>query len=65
MYVQQLAFNWTQNSTTEKTRASVKIKIDSFIEGGLQHASEILSALLEIASKDEGITAPDNRPVVS
>lgn len=47
-------------STAETTRANVKAKIDSFVEGDLEHASEVLSALLEIATKDENIVPPAN-----
>ena len=65
LFVRQLAFNWVETSTAEATRASVRTKIDSFVEGGLEHAPEVLSALLEIVSKDEDITAPVNtRPFV-
>lgn len=47
-------------------RASVDEKIDSFAQGDLEHATEILSALWEVANKDGDITAPSNAsPAVS
>ena len=60
LYTDQLAFTWVEDSTTEKTRASVDKMIDSFVEGDLEHATEILSALWEIANKDGDIKAPSN-----
>jgi hypothetical protein len=48
------------DSTTETTRASVEKKIDSFVEEGLEHATEMLSALWEIVNKDGDIKAPSN-----
>ena len=45
-----------EDSTTEVTRAGVNKKIDSFVEGDLDHATEILSALWEIANKGDDIT---------
>ena len=49
---------WMDDATTEATRTSVEVKVCSFVEGELDHAMEMLSALWEIASKDEDITAP-------
>ena len=49
-----------EDSTTETTRASVHNKIDSFVKGDLEHATEILSALWEIAYEDRDIKAPAN-----
>jgi hypothetical protein len=49
-----------EDSKTEVTRANVDQKIDSFVEGGLEHASETIVALLEIASKDDDIGSPVN-----
>lgn len=60
MYVRQLAFNWIKKSTAEATRASVRLQIESFVDGDLEHASEVLSILLEMASSDEDIVAPVN-----
>ena len=55
-----------EDSTTKTTRSSVKEKIDSFVEGDLERATEVFSELLEIASRDEDITAPANTsPAVS
>lgn len=62
LYVQQLAFIWLEDSTTESTRASVDKKIDSFVEGDLEHGAEIVSALWEIANKDGDIKAPSSIP---
>jgi len=49
-----------EDSTTEKTRASINKKIDGFVEEGLEHATEMLSALWEIANKDGDVKAPAN-----
>jgi len=55
-----------EDSTTEVTRTSVDKKIDEFVKGDLEHATEILSALWEIVSKDGDIKAPSNAsPAVS
>ena len=51
-----------EDSTTETTRASVDKKIDIFVEGDLEHAIEILSALWEVAYSDREIKAPANTP---
>ena len=58
LYLEQLAFAWVEDSTTEATRANVKQKIDSFADGCLEHATEIIVALLEIASKDGYVKSP-------
>ena len=42
------------------TRASVEKKIDSFVEEGVEHATEMLSALWEIVNKDGDVKAPTN-----
>ena len=47
-----------EDSTTEATRVSFEKKIDSFAEGDLEHATEVLSALWEIVNGDEEVTAP-------
>ena len=52
-----------EDSTTEKTRASVEERVCSFTEGDLDHAMETLSVLWEIASKDEEIEAPSSATV--
>jgi len=51
-----------EDSTTAKTRDNVNKKIDSFTEGDLDHATEIVSALWEIANKDSDVKAPANTP---
>ena len=58
LYIEQLACTWKENSTMEATCASVDEKVESFAEGDLEYATEILSALWEIASKDGDIRAP-------
>ena len=66
LYIEQLAYVWMDDSTTEATRASVDMKIDSFVKGDLEHAAEAVSALLEIANKTGDIMAPSNTsPAVS
>ena len=47
-----------EDSTTEATRVSVEEKVDSFVEGELERAGEIISALWEIANKDGGVEPP-------
>ena len=65
LYVDQLAHVWVGDSA-DATRVRVEKKIDSFVEGDLEHATEMLSALWKIANKDGNITAPSNpSPVVS
>jgi hypothetical protein len=55
-----------EDATTESTRINVDKKIDSFVEGDLEYATEMLSALWEIANKDGDIAAPSNTtPAVS
>ena len=49
-----------EDSTTEATQASVEKKIDSFIEEGLEHATEMLSTLWEVVNKEGDIKAPEN-----
>jgi hypothetical protein len=66
LYVEQLAYIWMEDSTTETTYASVEEKVASFAEGDLEHATEILSALWEVANRDGDIKAPaDTPPAVS
>jgi len=66
LYVGQLASVWINDSTTEKTRTNFNKKIDRFVKGELEHASEMLSVLLEIVSRDGDINAPSGaRPAVS
>lgn len=56
--VDQLASAWMEDSTTEATRASVDKMIDSFVDGGLDHATEMLSALWDILTTEGDIKAP-------
>jgi len=51
-----------EDSTTEATRARVDEKIDSFYGGDLEHATEVLSALWDIANKDGDITPASRTP---
>ena len=60
LYVSQLASAWMEDSTAETTRASFDRKIDSFFNGELEHATEMLSDLWEIVNKDADIQAPSN-----
>ena len=41
-------------------RIKAEETLDSFTEGDLEHAAEMLSALWKIANKDEEIAAPSN-----
>ena len=66
LYIEQLAYVWVEDSTTEATRASVEKKIDDFVEEGLEHATEMLCALWEIVDREGDVTAPvDASPTVS
>jgi hypothetical protein len=57
---------WMEDLTTEATRVSVNKKIDNFVEGDLEHATEMLCALWEIANTDGDIKFPLNTlPAVS
>ena len=48
-----------EDSTAEATCLSVEEKVDRFVEGDLEHAGEILSALWEIASAGGGAQPPE------
>ena len=61
LYASHLASAWMEDQN-KTTRASFDKKIDSFTEGELEHAVEILSTLWEIINKPGGITAPSNSP---
>jgi len=66
LYTDKLASVWMEDSTTEATRARIEEKIDSFYEGDLEHATEVLSTLWEIVNTDGETTAPPgNSPAVS
>jgi len=59
LYVEQLAHVWMKD-TTETIHASVDRKIDCFVDEGLEHATETLSALWKIANKGGDAKAPAN-----
>lgn len=59
IYVSQLAYAWV-GDPADATRVKVDKKIDSFAEGDLEHATEMLAALWKIANKDGTIAAPSN-----
>lgn len=64
LYIDQLAHAVIEDSTMAMTRTSVNNKVDSFVGGDLEHATEVLSALWEIANN--GIKSPANTsPAVS
>jgi len=66
LYINQLAFVWANNSTTETTRASFDNKVDSFAKGELEHATEMLSTLWGIINRGGEIKVPLNTsPAVS
>ena len=46
----------------ETTRARVNQKIDSFAQGGLEHATGILSALWQVVNEDGDIAATLKTP---
>ena len=50
--------------SADATRLRVEKNIDSFVEGDLEHATEMLSALWKIANKDGNIPAPSNPSLV-
>ena len=60
IYVDQLAHAWVGDSA-DATRVKVDKKIDSFAEGDLEHATEMLTALWKIANKDGNVVAPSTR----
>ena len=60
MYITRLACVWVQDSTAETTGASVGKKINSFVDQGLDHATEMLSALWELANVDSDIKTAVN-----
>lgn len=65
LYVQQLAYTWVEDST-EATRTSIEKNIDSFVQGDLEHAAEMVAALWKIVNKDEDVKPPSNTtPTVS
>ena len=60
LYVDQLAHAVVEDSTMAMTRASVNKKVQSFVEGDLEHATEMLSVLWEAANKSDDIKPPVN-----
>ena len=65
MYAEYLVFSWTQDSTAETTRADIQEKIRSFAEGDVEHATDMLCLIWEIASKDGDIILPASASIVS
>jgi len=61
LYVEQLA-HVRMEDKTETTSNRIDKKIESFVEEGLKHATETLSALWEIANKGGDIKAPTKPP---
>ena len=61
LYASQLAFVWIGDST-ETTRAGFDKRIDSFIEGKLEHVAEMFSTVWEVINKPGSITVPSNSP---
>ena len=59
LYVEQLAHSWV-GDPPDAIRIKVEEKLDSFAEGDLEHAAEMLSALWKIANRDGEIIAPSN-----
>ena len=57
LYVDQLAYIWVGDST-EAIRTAVEKKVDSFVEGDLEHAAEAISALWTMVNQDGEIKAP-------
>ena len=60
LYINQLAHAVMEDSTMATTRVRVNRKVDSFVEGDLEHATEVLSALWEIANKGDDIKPAEN-----
>ena len=60
LYAGKLASVWMEDSTAESIRTNIKNKIKNFVEGGLDHAAEIVAALWKIASSDGNAPAPAN-----
>ena len=60
LYVNKLATAWINDSAAETTRVSFDKKIDSFVKGDLEHATEMLSTLWEIINKNGDMTVPLN-----
>jgi len=66
LYIDQLVSVCVNNSTAEKTRASLDDKVDSFAKGELEHATEMLSTFWEVINRDGEFKPPSNTlPAVS
>jgi hypothetical protein len=66
MYAEHLVSVWMKNSTAKMTRVGVEEKIRLFVTGDLEYATDALSAVWEIASKDGEIpTRESTLPSVS
>jgi hypothetical protein len=59
LYVEQLAYVWVEDQT-EATRTNIEKKIDSFVEGDLEHAAEMVSGLWKIINQEGEVKAPSN-----
>ena len=57
LYIKQLARTWMEDSTMEAARATLDKNIDT-AEEGLEHATEIVFALLHIANEDGAVESP-------
>ena len=65
LYVDQLACLWV-GDTTEAICTGVEKKIDSFFDGDLEHATEMISALWKVANGDGNVADPSTpSPAVS
>lgn len=62
MFTEQLALVWMDDSAADSVGAGVDGKIDSFAEGGLEHGTEIILVLLEIATEEDDTRLPANAP---
>ena len=60
LFIERPASSWMEDSTGQKIRADVETKIKSFANGDLEHATEVLSALWEIANNDRIIKNPSD-----
>jgi hypothetical protein len=60
LYINQLAHAVMEDSTMATTRANVDKKVDGFARGDLEHATEVLSALWEMANKGGDVKPPTN-----
>ena len=60
LYIDQLTSVWVNNSMTEEIRASFRNKVNSFTQGELKHATEMLSTLWGVINRDGEIKAPSN-----